>query len=113
MAHLTSPSSFQVIKLESTDGSKYYNSYNPQQWNEVQSILSKFGITVLSKYEIEFASEAYKLQRVPKHFGAADSNVFYKDTIIAKATITGSNYCDREAKLTIDLKVLESIYEFQ
>lgn len=111
MANLTFDCSLQTIILKSTGDPKWYNSWHTQQWNEVQSILSKFGITLLSNYEMEFASEAYKLQRIPKHFGAVDSNVFYKDTIIAEATITGSNICDREARLTIDLKTLESIYE--
>lgn len=106
MAHLSSDYAIETIIL---DG-KYFNSWNERQWQEVQSILSRFGITVSSPFTMEFEGEAYKLQGIPQYFGARDVRVLYKDTIIAYATIVGSNVCDSESRVTVYLNTLKSIY---
>lgn len=106
MAHLSTECHLETIILDD----KWYNSYHERQWQEVQSILSKFGITVSSPYTMEFEGEAYKLRGLPQHFGSQDVSVLYKDTVIAYATISGSNACDREARVTVYLNTLKSIY---
>lgn len=105
MAHLSTGYHLGTIILDD----KWYNSWHKRQWEEVQCILSEFGITV-SCYDMKFEGEAYKLEGIPQHFGARDVRVLYKDTPIAHATISGSNACDSEARVTVYLNTLKSIY---
>lgn len=48
---------------------------------------------------------------VPKHFGARDAKVYYGDTLIAEASVEGSNYCDQEVKVVIYMGALKSVYK--
>lgn len=111
MAQLTCDASLKTIILNETFGITYYHSWDERQWGEVQSILSKFGITIPSKFTVNFEGKAYRLSGIPGFFGSRDVMVFYKDTAIAKATVEGPNYCDRETKLMINFSTLRSIYE--
>lgn len=107
MADLSTSYHLGTIILDS----RHYNSWHERQWQEVQSILSEFGITISSPYAMEFEGEAYKLEGIPKHFGARDVRVYYGDTVIADATIDGSNACDSEARVTVYLSTLKAIYK--
>lgn len=111
MAQLRCDSSLKTIILKDTFGSRDYNAAGKRQWGEVQNILSKFGISFPSRDLIYFEGDAYKLRAIPVFFGSGVVEVLYKKTVIGRATIEGSNYCDREAKLTINLSTLRSIYE--
>lgn len=110
MAKLMCGASLGTIILNEPFGKISYYPYNERQWSEVQNILSEFGITLFSRYAINFEGEAYKLRSIPGYFGSQDVEIFYKDVVIAKATVEGSNYCDRSTKLTINFDALRSIY---
>lgn len=91
-------------------GSRHYSSCFSERWEEAKSILSEYGIT-LSDYEIIFEGSEYQIQAIPGHFGSRSGKVFYKDILIAKGSISGSNYCDREANLEFDLGRLKTEYK--
>lgn len=107
MAHLTCGVSLGTIIL---DG-KRFALWNEERWEEVQAILKEFGITFPSKSEVIFQGKAYGLLPIPRHFGAQDIKVFYKGSVIAKATVEGCHVGDREGVLTVYLDTLRSIYE--
>ncbi len=103
----------ETVELISSSDTNYYHPYpfDMEPWEKLKTILSRFGIILSSPYELEFVDDEYHIQPVPGYFGANDGKVLYKDKIIAKGSVDGSNYCDREGKLTIYMNVLESIYE--
>ena len=83
-------------------------------WNhgkDLETILSRFGITLSSPYELEFANDKYLVEPVSGLLGETAANVLYKGKIIAKGSVEGSNFCDQEGELTIYMDVLKSIDE--
>lgn len=88
---------------------EHYNVCFKETWEQAKAILKPYGIT-LSDYEVIFADNEYKTETKSEHFGATSGAVFYKDIVIARGSIDGSNYCDREGKLIIYLSTLERIY---
>lgn len=113
MATLKFDRKIKTVELISTSDTTYYHPYpfDMEPWEKLKTMLSRFGIILSSPYELEFVDDEYRIQSVPEYFGANAGNVLYKDRIIAKGRVDGSNYCDSEGKLTIYMDVLESIYE--
>lgn len=113
MAKLSFSRKIQTVEVRTTSDTNYYHPYpfDMEPWENLKTILSRFGITLSSLYELEFVDDQYLIESVPGFFGAIGGNVLYKGKIIAKGSVDGSNYCDQEGKLIIYMDVLESIYE--
>lgn len=111
MASLKFDAKLETVTLRNSSGTTYYQPWAKERWEELKTILRNFGIILSSPYELEFVDDNYLIQSVPKFFGATNVNVLYKDKVIAKGCVDGSNYCDKEGLLTIYMDVLESIYE--
>lgn len=111
MAELQCDRKINVIELSGVSGKNYYQSCHTKSWQELQATLKAFGIVFSSKYDLNFIDEEYQIMGVPKHFGARDAKVYYGDTLIAEASVEGSNYCDQEAKVVIYMGALKSVYK--
>lgn len=110
MAKVKFTCKLELVTLEGR-GTQYYQSYCDERWEELKTILTEFGITFPSKYEVDFNDEEYRLKSIPGCLGDDSVRILYKDTDIAKAFISGSNYCDREGRLNIDMDCLKAIYK--
>jgi len=113
MANLHCDVSLSTIVLYNYAEKTHFPLWREEKLDQVQAILKEFGITFPSKWDVIFEGEAYKLRALPQHFGAQDVEVLYRDYVIAKAEVVGSNYCDREGILTIYLDTLSTIYDSQ
>ena len=113
MATLKFDRKIETIEVIGSSDTNYYHPYpfDMKPWEELKTILSRYGIILSSPYELEFVDDEYSIESVPGYFGENSGNVLYKDRIIAKGSVDGSNYCDQEGELTIYMDVLESIYE--
>lgn len=113
MVKLSFDRMIQTVEVRSKVGTRYYHpySFDMEPWENLKTILSRFGITLSSPYELEFVDDEYLIESVPGFFGAIGGNVLYKGKVIANGSVDGSNYCDQEGELIIYMDVLESIYE--
>lgn len=113
MATLEFARKIKTIKVISTSDTNYYHPYpfDMEPWENLKTILSRFGIILSSPYELEFVDDEYLIEPIPGLLGENAGNVLYKGKVIAKGSVDGSNFCDSEGKLTIYMDVLESIYE--
>lgn len=110
MAKLDSVCSIELVTVYEDENTRYYRPFFEKRWNELKEELKNFGISFSSLYDIEFSGSQYKLAGQNQHFGARDVYVYYDSTCVAKAYISGSNFCDREGRLDIYLSKLKSVY---
>lgn len=113
MATLEFARKIETIEVISTSDTNYYHPYpfDMEPWENLKTILSRFGIILSSPYELEFVDDEYLIEPIPGLLGENAENVLYKGKVIAKGSVEGSNFCDSEGQLTIYMDVLESIYE--
>lgn len=110
MAKIKLDCSIDMVTVYGEGNTRYYHPYLEESWNELKEKLNIFGISFSSLYEIEFSDKEYKLCGKEQPFGGRDVFVYYGNTRIAKAYISGSNYCDREGRLDIYLSDLKNAY---
>lgn len=66
MAKLSFSRKIQTIIVIDISDTNYYHPYlfDMEPWEKLETILSRFGITLSSPYELEFASDEYLVEPV-------------------------------------------------